>query len=61
MRTRVPSCIASNDHNHSSSSNVEADERLALWAGMSVDELAEVRNATPPWFPSMEEIMELSW
>jgi phosphoserine phosphatase len=40
---------------------VEADERLALWAGMSVDELAEVRNATPPWFPSMEEIMELSW
>uniref|UniRef100_A0A0E0E8G9 Uncharacterized protein n=1 Tax=Oryza meridionalis TaxID=40149 RepID=A0A0E0E8G9_9ORYZ len=35
-----------------------ADERLASWAGMSVAELAEVRRLTPPWFPSMEEVME---
>uniref|UniRef100_A0A0E0ILQ0 Uncharacterized protein n=1 Tax=Oryza nivara TaxID=4536 RepID=A0A0E0ILQ0_ORYNI len=56
----APSCVASSNdvHNHSSSSSVEADERLASWAGMSVAELAEVRRLTPPWFPSMEEVME---
>lgn len=57
---RAPSCVASsNDHNqHSSSSSVEADERLVSWAGMSVDELAEVRKLMPPWLPSIEEVME---
>jgi hypothetical protein len=37
---------------------VEADERLVSWAGMSVDELAEVRKLMPPWLPSIEEVME---
>ncbi|KAF0923215.1 hypothetical protein E2562_003426, partial [Oryza meyeriana var. granulata] len=52
-RARVPSCVAGNEHSHSS----VGVERLASW-GMSDEEIAELRSSMPSWWLSIEEILE---